>query len=103
MKKVKTIRVLVKQPGKSIHVEYVRNTLEDFQNIVGGYIEAVTVASDLAVICNEEGRINGMPYNCRVRGVPFYGPIAFVGVREDQFTGCPFINPDLWIEGGDDE
>ena len=96
----KTIRILVKPPGKKPHVEYVRNELRSFQNIVEGCVETVTVADDLVIICNEEGRINGLPYNCSVMGVPFVGTIIFAGVKGDEFASCPRINTDIWIDGG---
>lgn len=62
------------------------NTLEDLQATVGGYIETVTIASDAVIICNEEGRLHGLPHNCRVFGVDFVGPILIAGVDEDEFT-----------------
>lgn len=84
--KEKQILVIMKEPGKSAVVEPLfENTLESFQAAVGGYIEAVTVAQDLCIICNETGRIDGLPYNCNVLGFDFYGPILAVGVRGADF------------------
>ena len=86
---MKSIKVIVKPVGKIAHVEWVDNTLEAFQRIVGGYIETVTVCTDLLIICNEEGRLRGLPYNCKVFGVDFVGDIALVGVSGSNFADCP--------------
>ena len=57
------MKIIVKNPGQNPHYEWTDNTLKALQNIVGGYIEVVTLAPDLALICNEEGRIYGLPLN----------------------------------------
>lgn len=54
----------------------------------------MTIAEDCAIICNEEGRLLGMPHNCIVCGVDFVGPIVFVGVDGEEFS-------DLTISFGD--
>ena len=38
----------------------VENTLEAKQAFVGGYIEVVNIGNGIDLICNEEGKINGM-------------------------------------------
>jgi hypothetical protein len=81
------ILVIVKEPGKAPRVEPLfDNTLEAFQAAVGGYIETVTLAANLVLICNEEGRIRGLPYNCSVDSCPFFGTVLVVGVKRDEFA-----------------
>lgn len=81
------ILVVIKEPGKAPKVEPLfDNTLEAFQEAVGGYIETVTVADDLVIVCNEEGRLIGMPFNTTVCGVGFVGTIMAVGVKGDEFA-----------------
>lgn len=46
-----------------------------------------SVAEDLCLICNEEGRLLGLEPNCTILGVDFVGPVLAVGVRGDDFTG----------------
>lgn len=41
--------------------EEMDNTLEAFQQAVGGYIEVVPLTLNLAVVCNEEGKNLGLP------------------------------------------
>ena len=83
---VREMREIYKAPGCAPEPRDIPNTLEDLQATVGGYIETVTIASDAVIICNEEGRLHGLPHNCRVFGVDFVGPILIAGVDEDEFT-----------------
>lgn len=98
------MRIIYKEPGKDPRQLVLPNELKPLQDLVGGYIESVTFGSDWLVLCNEEGRLMGMPYNCEVCGVDFVGPIIFVGYNsEGDFTDFPAsveqlkkVMPDLW-------
>jgi hypothetical protein len=58
------IKVLVVEPKKAPYVKEIDNTLEAKQEIVGGWIEQVTLPKDnVVIICNEEGKVNHLPYN----------------------------------------
>lgn len=83
------IKAIVKEPGKEAQEELIGNDLASLQKKVGGYIETVTVAEDLVIICNEEGVLLGLPYNCTLLGEPFCGTILFVGVDGEDFADCP--------------
>lgn len=62
------MRVLVIEPGKSPEMREIENNLETKQRIVGGWIEAVYPFDDpVALICNEEGKHLGLPYNRALR------------------------------------
>ena len=81
------ILVVIKEPGKEARVEPLfDNTLKAFQKAVDGYIEAYTVTSDVALICNEEGLGLGLPYNCHFCHLPFYGTVIAVGVKGEEFV-----------------
>ena len=85
--KEKQILVVIKEPGKAPTVEPLfDNTLESFQKAVGGYIETVTLATDLVLICNEEGRLLGLPFNVDVRGVSFVGTVVAAATKGDEFA-----------------
>lgn len=87
MKKRENILLIVrKEPGKEATVDYIENRLEVFQAAVGGYIETVTVAEDLTLVVNEEGRIQGLLFNTTVLGMPLVGTVIAVGVKGDEFT-----------------
>ena len=60
-KRESEITVVACYPGKSAVVIRIQNTLEAKQAFVGGYIQAVYPFDDpVAIVCNEEGKINGM-------------------------------------------
>lgn len=83
------MKIIYKEPGKDPRQLVVPNALKPLQDLVGGYIEAVTLGEDWTILCNEEGRLMGMPYNCEVCGVDFVGPIILVGRDEDEFCDVP--------------
>ena len=87
--KNENICVMIKRPGEAPKTAFVKNTLESFQAVVGGYIETVTLCEDAVIICNEEGRLLGLPYNCNVCGCDFVGSVIFAGVEGDEFTDLP--------------
>lgn len=91
---MKTLRVIAKEPGKPFTVKRIPDTLEDLQKAVGGYIEVVHLWGDLAVVCNEEGRLRGLPYNVTIDGVSFVGDILLVGTEGEEFEDIDddFIN-----------
>lgn len=76
-----------KEPGKGWKVAEIENTLEALQQGVGGKLEAVTLDSDACILCNEEGRLLGMPYNITICGVSFVGPLLIVGIAGEDFAG----------------
>lgn len=62
----------------------INNDLESLQHMVGGYIEMLTLCSDLVVICNEDGRLMGLPHCCTIAGVDFVGPVIVAGKKGDD-------------------
>lgn len=83
------ISVIIKQPGRVPYKTAISPTLKNLQQTVGGYIETVTIGEDCVIICNEEGRLLGMPHNCNVCGVDFVGTIVFAGVAGEEFADFP--------------
>ena len=58
------IKVLVVEPMKPCEVREIDGSLETMQAIVGGYIQAVYPFRDeIALVCNEEAKLMGLPYN----------------------------------------
>jgi hypothetical protein len=95
--KENNILVFVKRPGRAPELEPMfENSLEAFQKAVGGYIETYTLTPELVVICNEEGKLQGLPYNVTIGREHFVGPIVVAGVKEDEFaslraSAVPFV------------
>ncbi|MCH5170707.1 MAG: DUF3846 domain-containing protein [Oscillospiraceae bacterium] len=58
------MQIIVVRPFTQPKVEEIENTLEAKQAIVGGYIQAIYPWEDeIALICNEEGKLLGLPIN----------------------------------------
>ena len=96
------IKAIVKRTDEEYgHMTWISNTLENLQRTVGGYIETVTLPGGVVIICDEEGRIKGKPFNCVIfphsmaARVDFYGDIIAVGADADEFSDVP-IALKLW-------
>lgn len=95
---MRKIKVIIKRPGEKPYTTWISDRLENLQKTVEGYIETVTVCTDLVIICNEEGRIRNLPYNCTILGADFFGTIFIAGINGEEFGNVPdgawkFLNP----------
>lgn len=91
------MRAIRKRPGQEPQIIDVENSLEALQLEVDGWIETVTFAEDDCVICNEEGRIQGLPFNLELMGVLFFGTILIVGVDGENFTDLSEAGTELMM------
>ena len=81
------MNVLVVEPGMMPYEKEI-NGLEEMQAVVGGYIEAIYPYEDMvAIVCNEEGLINGLPFNRSMDGGygGVFGTFFVCGLTEDSF------------------
>lgn len=86
------IRVVIVEPGVAPRLENIRNDLRVLQNIVGGYIEMAQPFDDnVAIVCNEEGKLLGLPHNRTIRDEygrhldSLCGAFFVTGVGEEDF------------------
>lgn len=84
------IVALLVAPGKEPKQVCFENTLENLQGFVGGWIESVSPFNDnVAIICNEEGKLDGLPLNRTISTDCFHDIIAgnflVVGIGEEDF------------------
>ena len=83
----KTLRVCYKRPGDFAQEREINNSLGALQNLVGGYIEVAKpfgieiYGRNVIILCNEEGLLNKLPYNC----MGLLGPVVWVGVEGEDF------------------
>lgn len=85
------VSVIIKNPNGKPFKALVDNTLEAFQNLVGGYIQTVPCSGETncIIVCNEEGKLLGLPYNFMTEWDIFVGTVVFVGVDGEEFADCP--------------
>ena len=95
----KTIHVLVIEPGKKPCEKDIGSDLKSLQNAVGGYIQAVYPYDEsVALICDEEGKLNGKELNRALRDEDGHiydviaGTFLVVGLGEDDFDS---LSPEL--------
>ena len=93
------MKVLMVEPGKSPYETEIEGGLESLQAAVGGDIQATYPYEDpVALICNDEGKLIGMPLNRALYddGRRMYDIVAgnflIVGLGEEDFIG---LSPDL--------
>lgn len=79
LKKEANIKVLVIEPNKLPETRIIPNTLEAKQQIVGGPIELVELSETADLICNEEGKLNGLTPNRRLGNDVIVGTFLIVG------------------------
>lgn len=98
------MKILVVEPGQTPRTVEIGGTLREMQDMVGGLIQAVyPFAEPVALVCNDEGKLLGLPLN-RVLRLPETGEIydviagtfflcgappdsdRFVGLTEDQLS-----------------
>ena len=87
-----TIAVLVVEPGKEPYVKEIDSDLKSLQHEVGGCIEAIYPYKDpVALVCNEEGKLEGLPLNRALRDEDgdiydvVAGTFMVVGLTDDSF------------------
>lgn len=81
------MKVLMVEPGYAPY-EKELNGLEEMQAAVGGLIQAIYPFEELvAVVCNEEGLINGMEFNRSMPGgyEGVCGPFFVCGLEGENF------------------
>lgn len=95
---MESINVIYVEPGKEARVIEMKDELSEMQKLVGGYIEEyMPFEDDVALICNDEGKMNAMPLN---RGIynedgqlqdiiagPFF--IAYAPIESEKFLSLP--------------
>ena len=93
-----TLHVLVVEPGMKPYSKEIASGLEALQKEVGGYIEAVYPFDEpVAIVCNEEGKLNGAPFNRTLRDETgsvydvIAGTFLVVGLGDEDFCS---LTPD---------
>lgn len=79
------ITVVIKEPGKEPRQEQLENSLESLQKAVGGYIQVVPYhVAGTVLICNEEGKIEGLPLNFWLNSLDYIAGTAVICADQDE-------------------
>ena len=99
------MKVLMVEPGKSPYAAEIESGLKSLQAAVGGDIQAVYPYEDpVALICNDEGKLMGLPLNRALFDDDGHvydivsGNFLIVGLGEEDFTD---LSPDLMEKYGE--
>ena len=77
------LQVLVIEPEKVPELKTIENSLNSLQNIVGGFIECVTLDENTILYCNDEGKLEGLQGNRRLGNDIIAGTFLICGIDED--------------------
>ena len=85
------MKILVIAPNERPRRVEIPHTLAEMQQVVGGNIQAVYPWEDLvALVCDEEGLINGKLLNRYVMpGMVIAGTLFICGLGKEDFTDLP--------------
>lgn len=85
------MKALICEPKKNCYEKEIETDLKSLQKIVGGYIEFVCPFNDnVAIICNEEGKLTGLEPNRVLTNDGFIpydyvcGTFIFIGLNNDD-------------------
>lgn len=104
--------VLIVEPEKSPRMANISGDLESLQKEVGGYIEAVYPYDDpVAIVCNEEGKLIGLPLNRKLEDYDIIaGTFIVCGLGEEDFDSLTpelaekyrekFADPEIFVKMG---
>ena len=113
------MNVLMVEPGKAPYETQIGDDLQSMQTLVGGHLEAVyPFDQPVALVCNEHGKRDGLPFNRALRDSDgdIYDIVAgnffIVGLGQNDFTDLPhelaerfaeqFRQPEMFLRMGDE-
>lgn len=117
IEKSNELEVLLVKPGEYAQMATIDAGLSSMQEIVGGYIQTINYFDEpVTLVCNEEGKINGMELNRAIKDdngavIEIIAGTFFVcGVGDENFTSLPpehrekfekmFKNPEAFLKMG---
>lgn len=90
------ITVLVVEPEKAPYIKKIDPGLKSLQQKVGGDIQAIyPFPEPVAIVCNESGKLDGLPLNRALRGEDgkaydiIAGTFLVVGLGDEDFISLP--------------
>ena len=79
------LRVVYVEPGRVPYETEIDSSLRGLQKAVGGLIEPLYLEDGCILVCNEEGKLHGMPGNRRLGDSIIAGPFFICGDDGENF------------------
>lgn len=112
------MNVLMVEPGKAPYEMQIGGDLQSMQALVGGHLEAVyPFDQPVALVCNEYGKRDGLPFNRALRDADgdvydiIAGNFFIAGLGQSDFADLPhelaeqfakqFRQPEMFLRVGD--
>lgn len=112
------MNVLMVEPGKAPYEMQIGDDLQSMQTLVGGHLEAVyPFEQPVALVCNEDGKRDGLPFNRALRDADgdvydiIAGNFFIAGLGKSELTDLPhelaeqfaerFRQPEMFLRTGD--
>ena len=112
------MNVLMVEPGKAPYETQIGSDLQSMQTLVGGHLEAVyPFDQPVALVCNEHGKRDGLPFNRALRDSDgdiydiVAGKFFIAGLGKSELTDLPhelaeqfaeqFRQPEMFLRMGD--
>lgn len=104
--------ILIIEPEKAPFKATISGELKSLQNVVGGHIEAIYPYDDpVALVCNEEGKLIGLPLNRKIEDYDIIAGTFFIcGLGDEDFSSLSpelldkyqkkFANPEIFMKMG---
>ena len=98
--KPELLKVVYVEPGKPAYAAEIEDTLKAKQRAVGGMIELVNNGDGTAIICNEEGKLEGLPANRRIEEISdvIVGNFFVVGLGKEDFRSLTGEETEKYIK-----
>lgn len=113
------MNVLMVEPGKTPYETQIGDDLQSMQAAVGGHLEAVyPFDQPVALVCNEDGKRDGLPFNRALRDADgdvydiIAGNFFIAGLGQSDFADLPhelaeqfaeqFRQPEIFLRMGDE-
>lgn len=98
------ITVILAEPGEKAYISRIGTSLEVLQQIVGGWIEVCyPFEEEICIICNEEGKINGMKPNRAIYDEDgrmtdmIFGTMIICGIGGEHFTSLTEVQQEKYL------
>jgi len=85
------MKILIVEPGKHPRMADIPHTLQEMQQTVGGYIQAIYPWEDpVALVCDEEALLKHQEFNRLIAPeVAIFGTFFICGLGEEDFDDLP--------------